>query len=107
MKNKKYHTVTTVLKYHTVTTVLKYHTVTTVRLKFNRKIAEKGKIDSPNVQIHDRSLSWLGTDTSIKSDKLKLVLLFQNSPLGEMILSYKRFLHVFLLLLYGQCYTSL
>ena len=30
MKNKKYHTVGTVLKYHTVRTVLKYHTVGTV-----------------------------------------------------------------------------
>jgi hypothetical protein len=27
MKNKKYHTVGTVLKYHTAGTVLKYHTV--------------------------------------------------------------------------------
>jgi hypothetical protein len=24
------------------------------------------KIDTPNIQIHDRSLSWLGTDTSLK-----------------------------------------
>jgi hypothetical protein len=81
-------------------------TVSTV-LKFNRKIIEKGKIDTPTTYLHDQSLSWLGTDTSIKSDKVKLVLLFQNSPLGEMIQSCKRFLHVFLLLLYGQCYTSL
>ena len=36
MKNKKYHTVGTVLKYHTVGTVLKYHTVGTV-LKYNGK----------------------------------------------------------------------
>jgi hypothetical protein len=52
MKNKKYHTVTTVLK-------------------FNRKIAERGKIDSPYTQIHDRSLSWLGTGTTIKSGRVK------------------------------------
>ena len=34
MKNKKYHTVRTVLKYHTVRTVPKYHTVRTV-LKYH------------------------------------------------------------------------
>ena len=34
MRNKKYHTVGTVLKYHTVRTVLKYHTVRTV-LKYH------------------------------------------------------------------------
>ena len=30
MKNKEYHTVSTVPKYHTVSTVLKYNTVSTV-----------------------------------------------------------------------------
>jgi hypothetical protein len=67
MKNKKYHTVGTVLKYHTVGTVLKYHTVGTV-LKYNtvgtvlkyhtvgtvpqsnRQIAKRGKIDTPNTE---------------------------------------------------------
>jgi hypothetical protein len=53
MKNKKYHTVTTVLK-------------------FNGKIAERGKIDSPYTQIHDHSLSWLGTGTTIKSGRVKV-----------------------------------
>jgi hypothetical protein len=32
----------------------------------NIKIAERGKIDSPNTQTHDRSVIWLGTCTSIK-----------------------------------------
>jgi hypothetical protein len=44
MKNKKYHTVGTVLK-------------------FRRKIVERGKIDIHDTQIYDRSLSWLGTGT--------------------------------------------
>jgi hypothetical protein len=35
--------------------------------KSNREIIEIGQIDTPNKQIHDRSLSWLGTGTSIKS----------------------------------------
>ena len=34
MKNKKYHTVETILKYHTVETILKYHTVETI-LKYH------------------------------------------------------------------------
>ena len=41
MKNKKYHTVRTLLK-------------------SNVKIVERGKIDTPNTQIHDSSLSWFG-----------------------------------------------
>jgi hypothetical protein len=41
--------------------------------KSNIKIAERGKIDTPNTKIHDRSFSWLGTVTSIKKG-VKLVL---------------------------------
>jgi hypothetical protein len=46
--------------------VEKYHTVGTIP-KSNIKIVERGKIDISNTQIHDCPLSWLGTDTSIKS----------------------------------------
>ena len=52
---------------------IKYHTVGTVP-KFNRKIQYRGKTDTPNTQIHDNSLSWLGTVTSIKDGEVKLVL---------------------------------
>ena len=48
---------------------LNYHFVGTVP-KYNRKIAEKGKIDTPSTQIHDDSLSWLGTDTSLTSGEV-------------------------------------
>ena len=48
MKNKKYHTVGTISK-------------STI------KIIERGKMDTPKTQIHDRLLSWLGPSTSIKS----------------------------------------
>jgi hypothetical protein len=44
---------------------IKYYTVRTVP-KSNRKIAERGKIDTPNTQIYDGSLSMRGTDTSIR-----------------------------------------
>jgi hypothetical protein len=43
-----------------------YHTLGTVP-KSNKNITESDKIDIRNTQIYDRSLSWLGTGTSIKS----------------------------------------
>ena len=52
----------------------KDHTVGTV-LTFIRNIVEIGKFDISNTHIHDRSLSWLGTFSSIKSGGVKLVLL--------------------------------
>ena len=55
----------------------KYHTVGTIP-KFNRKIVERGQIDNPNTQIHDLSLSWLGTGTLIKSGRVKLGLWTQT-----------------------------
>jgi len=33
----------------------------------------RDRIDTLNIYMHDHSLSWLGTDTSIKSDDIKLV----------------------------------
>ena len=50
-----------------------YHTVGTFQ-KSNRKIVERAKIETFYKQIHDWSLSWLGTDTSVKSDRVKLVV---------------------------------
>jgi hypothetical protein len=41
------------------------HTVGT-GLKCHRKIVETGKIDTPNTHIHNCTLSWLVTGTSIK-----------------------------------------
>lgn len=34
------------------------------------KIVERGKVDIPNTQIHDMSLSWHGTNTLIKVAEL-------------------------------------
>ena len=50
----------------------KYDTVETIP-KSNIKMTERGKFDTPNTQIHDRSLSWLGTGTSIKRGGVMLV----------------------------------
>jgi hypothetical protein len=38
--------------------------------KSNIKIIEKGKIKTPNILIHDRSLSWLITVPSMKLEVL-------------------------------------
>ena len=56
----------------------RYHTVGTFA-KSNRKIVEKGNIDPPNTQKHKRSPSWLGTGTSIKGGRAKLVLWTQTN----------------------------
>jgi hypothetical protein len=49
MKNKKYHTVGTVLKYHTVGTVPNH----------NRKIVERCKMDTPETNISTLQLTFL------------------------------------------------
>ena len=71
----------------------KYPTVEAVP-NCNRRIVEKGKIDTPNIQLHDWSLFWLSTGTSIRSGRVKLVLWAQTSPLSEMMRSCKYFQHV-------------
>jgi hypothetical protein len=55
----------------------KYSTVTVGTIsKSNIKIVERGKTDSPSTQIHDRSISWLGTDTSKKKQDIWQILHF-------------------------------
>ena len=58
----------------------KIRTVRTIQ-KSNRKIVERGNIDTPNTQIHDQSFSWLCTGVPITSGGVKLVRLAQTSPL--------------------------
>ena len=53
----------------------KYHTVKKVQ-KFNRKIVETGKFDIPNA--HN---IWPSTGTSIKSDGVKLVYVYETCVL--------------------------
>jgi hypothetical protein len=48
------------------------HTVGTIP-RSNRKMVEKGKIDTHNIHIHDFSLCRLGTGTSIKYGGVKLI----------------------------------
>jgi len=74
MKNKKYHNVRTIPKSHTT-------------------ILERGKIDTPDTQIHDCSLSCLFTSASIKPGGVKLVVWAQTSLLNEMMWSCKCFRH--------------
>ena len=49
--------------------IIKYHTVGTP-LKSNNKIVERDQINTHSTQVHDRSLSCLGTSISIKSGGL-------------------------------------
>ena len=53
-------------------------------LKSNRteEVVEIGKIDIPEMIL---LTCWLGTDTSIKSGRVKLCLWHQASPLSEMM----------------------
>ena len=54
----------------------KCNTVKTIP-KSNIRIVEKYKIDTTN-KIHDRSLSWLGTGTSVRSSVVKQVIWAQT-----------------------------
>jgi hypothetical protein len=65
-----------------------YHISETVP-KSNRKIVERCNIDTPKTQVHDHSLSWLCTGTSIKSVRVNIVLLTQTFAIGEMMQSCK------------------
>jgi len=44
---------------------------------------------TPKTHIHDHSLFWLGTDTSIKSGGIKFVLWIRNSPFSVMMRSWR------------------
>jgi hypothetical protein len=60
--------------------ILAFHiTLTSNKMKIKKPkqiphCRNNSKIDTPNTQIHDRSLSWLRIGIAIKSDGLKLVL---------------------------------
>ena len=49
-------------------------TVETVPQSY-RKFVDRGKIDTTKTYIHDHSISSLGTDTSMKSGGVQLVIL--------------------------------
>jgi hypothetical protein len=51
-----------------------YHTYVTVS-KSNRKLVERGKLDTPDTQIHNHSLFCLDTGTSIENGGVKLMIL--------------------------------
>ena len=54
-----------------------------------RKIVDtEVKIDTLIQKIHDCSISWLDTDTSMKGGGVKGVIWGNSSPLREMMLSF-------------------
>ena len=60
----------------------KTHTVITIP-KSNIKIVKRDKFDHPSTHIHDHTLTWHGTGTSIKSGGVDLVTWIQRSPLSK------------------------
>ena len=91
MKNKKYHTEETFPKPNRKI-IENSKIITNSKIVENGKIIEysdiieNSKLNNPNTQIHDHSLSWLCTGTSIKFGRVKLVLWTQASPLLNIIL---------------------
>ena len=77
-KQRIYHTVETIQKqkYTTLSEQFKIKNIPHCRNNSNiqQNIVDKEKIDTPNTQIHDCSVPWLDTDTSIKSGGVKLVI---------------------------------
>ena len=51
--------------------------------KIETKNTTQSVIDTPNTQIHVRSLSWLDTCTSVKRRGSKIAVWTQTSPLSE------------------------
>jgi hypothetical protein len=58
----------------------KYHTVGAIP-KSNITI-KRCKINGANTQIHERSYSWIATDTSIKRCRVKLVYCAHKDTVG-------------------------
>ena len=50
----------------------KYYTVGKIVPKSNRKLVERGQLDTSNTQIHNRAPSWISVDT--QSGGVKLVI---------------------------------
>ena len=46
--------------------------------KCNRKVGERDNIDAPNIQMHDSSLSWIGTNTLVKRGEVGKSLKIPN-----------------------------
>ena len=91
-ENKMYNEQTENKMYNEQTENKMYNEQTENKMKYknnnptsNIKIVKRGKVGTPNTQIHDRSLSWLGICTSIKRAGVKLVLWTQSSPFSEII----------------------
>jgi hypothetical protein len=64
-----------------------FHNLIEEKLKIPKQIVERGKIKTHDTYEHERSLSWLTTDTSIISGGVKLSLLAQTSHLNAMMRS--------------------
>ena len=48
-------------------------------------------IDTPNTHVHNRTFSWLGTDTLIKSGGIKLIFYELKSPLTDILVEIQTY----------------
>ena len=46
------------------------------------KSVDRAKLDTPSTHIHDRSLSWLGTGMSIKSDGVSKIIILSLTSIN-------------------------
>jgi hypothetical protein len=60
----------------------------TLTEQFNRKNHRRGKADTPNTQIHDRSLSWLDTPNTQIHDRSLSWLDNPNTQIHDRSLSW-------------------
>jgi hypothetical protein len=74
--------------------ISKYFVIKACSLNFVNVTVAVSFLSTLIIQIHDRSLSRLGTDTSIKDGGVKLVLLAKISSLSEIMLLCQCFPHV-------------
>ena len=56
--------------FHGIKKQVKTYHIVGIIPKSNIKAVERGKIDTPNTQTHDRSLSWVNIHTSLKMMRL-------------------------------------
>jgi hypothetical protein len=64
------------------------NTTLSEHIQIQKTIVEICKIDAPSTKMNARSLSWLGTDTSIKGGGMQLVSWALISPLKQLCLIF-------------------
>jgi hypothetical protein len=72
----------------------KYYNLGIIIQKFNGNIVETDKIDTHSAHVHDRSLSWLGKNSLIKSSRVSRLVICVQTSLSSIMGSCKCFGHI-------------